>query len=490
MNKTYLKCIGCGTKYKLDGPYPVYGCENCESNGVNHILEKFLADDQPLPALEKIIQRKNSISNPYSIFREFFFVYFLAEYLNINYEAILAKFNSGLKDIEEPGFFETPIQIVENSKLSKGKIFIKNETNNVTGSHKARHLMGNILYLEVLVRAGILKNKPKLAVYSCGNAALAAAALAKSAGYYLDVFIPPNVNHRVTDTLKKYEANTVVCSRYEGEIGDPCYNRFQEALHLGSVPFSCSGPDNWSNIEGGQTLCLELMTQSIAKGSDFNSIVIQVGGGALASSAIKTLEELHQFGYINKIPRIYTVQTEGGYPLVRAYCLLIQEIAEANNLTCSLNFSKKNKKLEAIKENQKIAVYSRIKQSEILNIAHFIKENYSSDKIQRILNIAAKNMNPYMWSWEEEPHSIAHGILDDITYDWFKIVQGMFKTGGLPVIIDEEGLKEANRKALSCTNINADHTGTSGLAGYLALIKLGYLDGRDNVALFFTGTVR
>jgi threonine synthase len=490
MNKTYLKCIGCGTKYRLDGPYPVYGCENCESNELNHVLEKSLADDQLFPNLEEIIQRKNSISNPFSIFREFFFVYYLAQYLNVDYEAILCDINTGLKDIGETIFQVTPIQIIENLKLSQGKIFIKDETNNVTGSHKARHLMGNILYLEVLVRAGILKNKPKLAVYSCGNAALGAAAVARAARYYLDVFIPPNVNPKVTNTLKKHEANIVVCPRHKDETGDPCYNRFQQALNAGSVPFSCSGPDNWSNIEGGQTLCLELMTQSIAKGFDFNSIVIQVGGGALASSAIKTLEELHQFGYINKIPRIYTMQTEGGYPLARAYYLLIQEIAKANNLVCSLDFTKKDKRSEAIKENWKIADYSRTKQNEILNIARFIRDNYSSDKIQRILNIATKNMSPYMWSWEEEPHSIAHGILDDITYDWFKIVQGMFKTGGLPVIINEEGLKEANRKALSCTNINADHTGTSGLAGYLALVKLGYLDDRDNVALCFTGAVR
>jgi threonine synthase len=490
MKKSYLKCVGCNSEYNITDSKPVYGCKNRGNDDINHILEKFLADELSLPKLDGIIRRKNNNTNPYSVFREFFFVYYLAEYLHVDYEAILADINSGLKKLGEPNFQETPILIIEDSKLSKSKLFIKNETVNVTGSHKARHLMGNILYLEVLVKAGILKNIPKLAVYSCGNAALGAAAVAKAAGYYLDVFIPPNISSKVTDTLKKYKANIVVCPRLEGEIGDPCYNRFQEALSSGSVPFSCAGPDSWSNIEGGQTLCLELMTQLIEKGLVFDSIVIQVGGGALASSAVKTLEELYKFGYIEKLPKIYTAQTEGGFPLVRAYCLLIKEIARVNNFTCSLNFTKKDDNSDTIKENQKIAAYCRTKQAEILKIVQFIRKNYFSDKVQTILDSAVNNMSIYMWNWEEEPHSIAHGILDDITYDWFKIIQGMFRTGGLPVIVDEENLKEANRKGLNCTDIKADHTGTSGLAGYLELVKLNYLDCKDNTCIFFTGAIR
>ena len=489
MKKTYLKCIGCNSEYEFTDNKAVYGCKNRGNDDINHILEKFLADDLNLPGLDNFIKRKEKTANPYSIFREFFFVSYLSKYLNVDYEAILTNINSGLQEIGEPEFQETPV-IISNSKLSENKLFIKNETVNVTGSHKARHLMGNILYLEVLVKAGILKTKPKLAVYSCGNAALGAAAVARAAGYYLDVFIPPNISPSVTDTLNRYKANIVVCPRIEGESGDPCYNRFREAINSGSVPFSCAGPDNWSNIDGGQTLCLELMTQLQEKDFILDAIVIQVGGGALASSAVKTLEELYKFKYIKKLPKVYTTQTEGGYPLVRAYCLLTKEIANANNLAFSLNFTKNNNGSNTIKENQKIAVYVRTKQNEVKHIAHFIKENYFSDKVQTVLSSALKNMSSYMWNWEEEPHSIAHGILDDITYDWFKIIQGMFKTGGLPIIVNEDNLKTANRKALDHTEIKADHTGTSGLTGYFELLKLGYLDNKDSTAVLFTGAIR
>ena len=44
----------------------------------------------------------------------------------------------------------------------------------------------------------------------------------------------------------------------------------------------------------------------------------------------------------------------------------------------------------------------------------------------------------FMWPWETEPHSVAHGILDDETYDWLAVVEGMLATGGTPVVVDEE----------------------------------------------------
>ena len=44
----------------------------------------------------------------------------------------------------------------------------------------------------------------------------------------------------------------------------------------------------------------------------------------------------------------------------------------------------------------------------------------------------------------EAPRSIAHGILDDETYDWVAVVEGMLKTGGWPLVVDEDRLVDAN----------------------------------------------
>lgn len=488
MQLPFLKCVGCKTTYDLFSGYPIYRCNYYGKGDTNNTLEKILPDNLNIPNIKVFIERKKQTQNPYLIFKEFFSSYYLASYYDVNYEELVLAIDNGLKQMGGPGFVETPLLDFPGNLIKNVTTYVKNETLNVAGSHKARHLMGNILYLEVLRKAGIIKGKPNLAIYSCGNAALGAAAVAKAAGYNLDVFIPPNVDAKITALLKNYDAKIIECPRQKGEIGDPCYNRFKEALKRDSVPFSCSGPDNWSNIEGGETLCFELVSQIIAKGRTFDSIVIQVGGGALASSAIKALEEMHKFGLISQIPAIQTVQTEGGFPLVRAYCLIIKEISEAFGLKCSLDFSKEKDPKLALEQNQKIKKYLNNNYDEIWEIAQFVKHNYTSEKIQNVLKFASKNMNSFMWAWETEPHSVAHGILDDITYDWFKIVQGMLLSGGTPIIVSEQELLEANKIATDLTKIKVDCTGTAGFAGAIKLPEGKHKF--DNIVTLFTGLDR
>ena len=93
-----------------------------------------------------------------------------------------------------------------------------------------------------------------------------------------------------------------------------------------------------------------------------------------------------------------------------------------------------------------------------------------------------------MWPWEDEPHSIAHGILDDETYDWLAVVEGMLATGG-----DAARRRRGRRSsrptqlALEATGIDVDHTGSAGLAGLLALRAPGPVADDERVAVLFTG---
>ena len=95
-----------------------------------------------------------------------------------------------------------------------------------------------------------------------------------------------------------------------------------------------------------------------------------------------------------------------------------------------------------------------------------------------------------MWPWEQEPHSIAHGILDDETYDWLAVVEGMLTTGGTPVVAAEEALARAHALAVDATGIDVDPTGSAGLAGLLDLRDAGAVGGDERVALLFTGVNR
>jgi threonine synthase len=85
---------------------------------------------------------------------------------------------------------------------------------------------------------------------------------------------------------------------------------------------------------------------------------------------------------------------------------------------------------------------------------------------------------------------VAHGILDDETYDWLAVIEGMLRTGGSPVVVGEELLVNANQLAVGATGIDVDPTGSSGLAGLIALRDRGELGDHERVAVLFTGVRR
>jgi hypothetical protein len=95
-----------------------------------------------------------------------------------------------------------------------------------------------------------------------------------------------------------------------------------------------------------------------------------------------------------------------------------------------------------------------------------------------------------MWPWESEPHSLARGILDDETYDWMAVAKGMLLTGGRPVVVYEQTLASAHDLARETTGIPVDHTGASGLAGFLQLRRSGDIAPGEAAAVIFSGRER
>jgi threonine synthase len=103
---------------------------------------------------------------------------------------------------------------------------------------------------------------------------------------------------------------------------------------------------------------------------------------------------------------------------------------------------------------------------------------------------AARHRSAFMWPWDQEPHSVAHGIIDDETYDWRACVAGMLASGGSSVVVDEATFDEANALGREATGIDVDHTGTAGLAGLLDLVRTRSVGPDEPVAVLFTGAVR
>ena len=219
----------------------------------------------------------------------------------------VGQLDDSVAEVDSHGFQVTPC----SSALINGRsVTIKDETDNVSGSHKARHTFGLMLHLLVRERrASAAADRPPLAIASCGNAAVAAAVVAAAERWPLTVYVPEVAEAAVVARLRELDATVEFCPRIEGEDGDPSYHRFREAVRAGAVPFGCQGPDNGYTIDGGRTLGYELAEQA----PDIDRVYVQVGGGALAASVAQGL------AVGGSSAALMAVQTEGCAPLARAW---------------------------------------------------------------------------------------------------------------------------------------------------------------------------
>ena len=397
--------------------------------------------------------------------------------------------------VDGHGFLVTPVHAAPTLGLAlglAGPLWVKDDTHNVSGSHKARHLFGILLALEIADRAPdgkrvrSARDARPLAIASCGNAALAAAVLARAAERRLQVFIPPDAAPAVVARLTALGAEIVLCDRAPGELGDPCVTRFRAAVAAGALPFACQGPENGLAIEGGETLGWELVTQLDAEARrhraprTLDRVFVQVGGGALGSAVGRAFQQALSARAITQLPRLHAVQTVGAWPLARAYERLARRLDGILSGDSRHDPSGPNE-LDLSPE----ALAFRTRRAD--RLAHAFA---SDPRIQTELTRAAHDRVKFMWPWETPPTSVAHGILDDETYDWLALTRAMLQSGGYPIVVDEPTLLRANALAATHTAIDADETGTSGLAGLVALAAAGALDPREATAVFFTGVRR
>jgi threonine dehydratase len=326
---------------------------------------------------------------------------------------VVERLDDAVAKVDGKGFAATPFAF--NVELGA---WVKDETGNVGGSHKGRHLMGLAVWLDVVE---IERSRP-MVIASCGNAALAAAVVARAAGRPLTVYVPTWADEGVVGRLGDLGAAVEVCPRLESDPpGDPCVRRFREAVVGGAVPFSCQGPDNGLTIDGGRTLGYELAEAGIA----LDNVVVQVGGGALASSVAQGLSEAVALGAVAAMPAIHVVQAAAHAPMVRAW--------------------------------------------------------------ERRRPDARHHRHDLMWPWEPPGESVATGILDDETYDWAAVLDALERTGGRAVTVTEAELHTANERGRAATGIAVSATGSAGLAG-LDVLRAARAIGPEQVAaVLFTG---
>ena len=451
MAATRLVCAGCGTVVPASTPI-TWACPAAKpGDDIDHLLGRVLD-----PATLAAEAEETPDSNPFVRYRRRFHSYQVARatgWSDERYVGLVRDLDDAIAEVDGSGFRVTPV--VRSAALDTelgfgpgGGVWVKDETGNVSGSHKARHLMGVMLALKVAESTDLVASDTPLAIASCGNAALAAAVVARAARRRLLVFVPPSADPAVVQRLRELGAELEICERQAGASGDPTVERLIAAIADGAVPFTVQGNLNGLNIEGGQTLAWELIDQLPDHASALDRLVIHVGGGAFASSAAQALEEAVTFGSLARLPVIDTVQTEGGYPLRRAHLRALDHLEAPEGMPVD------------------------------------------PDVVAGAISQAVHHRSDYMWAWETEPVSIAHGILDDETYDWAVVVRAMLITGGRSVVVDEATLEAANALARPVVGIDADHTGTAGLAGLIQLTRDGVVRPDETVAVIFSGARR
>ena len=419
-------CHGCGAVVDAVRALP-FRCPNAGERGVDHVL---------VPGGGGAEFARSAEENPFLRYRALLSPYRVARAGGLSdsaYGELVERLDSALVSVDGRGFRTTPLRL--QPKLARsagvpGDLWVKDETGNVSGSHKARHLMGVMLYLRALEAAGLPAGEGirarRLAIASCGNAALAAAILARAADWPIDVFIPPSASAAVVRRLRDLGAGIAVCERRAGEMGDPCYLRFAEAVAGGAIPFGVQGTANGLAVEGGRTMAFELADTLRATGATPETLFVQVGGGALASSLAQGLAIAVAAGVLPRVPRLFAVQTAACAPLERA-----------------------------------------------VRLARGVP-----------LFEAARSRSRFMWPWEGTPTSLADGILDDETYDWWAVTDGLRRSGGGVVVVEEDQVERARGLAERDTGVRASATGTAGLAGVLASPPAG------GAAVIFSGAAR
>jgi threonine dehydratase len=360
--------------------------------------------------------RPTDDENPYLAFRKYLAVDSFGAAIGLSEDArirIITEANVAVAAVAGTGFLRTPLyRSVELSDAlgftAKGGVWIKDETHNVAGSHKARHLFTELLHLLFAEAAGVApwtsSTRPPLAIASCGNAAIAASTLAAAVQWPIYVHVPPAATSEVLVALASLDADVRVCPRLPDDAaGDPCVLRFREAVANGAIAFGVQGTENAWCLDGGRTIGWE-MTEDL--GHLMDRIFIQVGGGAFAACVGASLRSAGVH------PKLHAVQTEGCAPLARAWEKALATGGARN---------------------------------------------------------AGPRWNECMWPWETTPVSIADGILDDETYDWIGVLDAMADTGGAPVVVSEQHVQQAYDWVHSLMSVNVSATGVAGLAGLMAM---------------------
>jgi threonine synthase len=187
-----------------------------------------------------------------------------------------------------------------------GRLLVKDESVNPTGSFKARGLAA-------AVTRATLAGAQRFVIPTAGNAGVALSAYAARATVPARVFAPRSTPATIQSQISRFGGDLVLV---DGHIGD-C-GKAARAYAVETRALDVSTLREPYRIEGKKTMGLELAEQ--LGWTLPQAVVYPTGGGTGLIGMWKAFNELRAAGWIDGAPpRMYTVQASGCAPVVQAF---------------------------------------------------------------------------------------------------------------------------------------------------------------------------
>ena len=277
-NVKYGKCVKCGRTYQATPDVTT-----CECGGILDIIYDYEYIKTQLTK-EKLANRTDR-----SMWR-------YRELLPIEEETENTPLRVGGSPLyEEPRLAE---------QLGLGRLWVKDDGQNPTASLKDR---ASAMAVAKAREAGA----KVIACSSTGNAASSLAGNAAAAGLKTYIFVPSRAPKGKVAQLQIFGATVISVQ-----------GSYEDTFELSKAAIDKWG---WYNrnaainpylSEGKKTVTLEIMEQLDWQVPDY--IALSVGDGCTIAGAWKGLKDLYAIGFIDRLPRLISVQAEGCCPLNRA----------------------------------------------------------------------------------------------------------------------------------------------------------------------------
>lgn len=226
---------------------------------------------------------------------------------------------------------QTPILSLSRlaQKLNLSHLWLKDEARNPTGSFKDRASA-------LVVARAVELSAPRLVVASTGNAGAALAGISAAAGLPCVIFAPKNTTPAKLAQLLIYGAKVLLIDGNYDEAFDlsvQAANAFGwYCRNTGYNPFT---------LEGKKTIAFEIWEWASCNGVAIGALTIfvPVGDGNLIAGLYKGFKDLLALGWLDQMPRLVGVQSEGSAAVANAFQQGGEQIAPVASATLADSIS-------------------------------------------------------------------------------------------------------------------------------------------------------